>query len=95
MELTKGQVVYSRVGRDVQRCYMVAGFEGERVLLCDGGKRPLSAPKRKNIRHVNPTKTVLGETQTDTDANLRAALRAYDEAHGPKRQGATGTPEGG
>lgn len=87
MELVKGQIVASRQGRDVTHFYMVAGFEGERVLLADGQKRPLSAPKAKNPRHLNATSAVLTPGEAETDQELRAALKAYESAHRPQQQG--------
>lgn len=77
MELVKGQIVTSRAGRDVTHVYMVAGLEGDRVLLADGAKRPLNEPKRKNIRHIAPTRTVLAAGEAETDLQLKKALAAY------------------
>ena len=82
MELKVGQIVESRQGRDVTKFYMVAGFENGRVLLCDGDKRPLGAPKAKNPNHLNRTNTVLEPEDTDTDLKLKAALGAYAAEHG-------------
>ncbi|MFV0412571.1 MAG: hypothetical protein ACK5L3_04765 [Oscillospiraceae bacterium] len=87
MELIKGQVVASRAGRDVARFYMVVAVEGDRVLLANGGKRPLAQPKAKNIRHINPTTHILGAGQADTDQQLRAALAAYSANPGAKTRG--------
>lgn len=94
MELVKGQVVFSRKGRDTGKAYVVVGLEGERALLCDGGKRTLSEPKRKNLRHINSSMTVLEPQQIDTDGNLKAALKVYEDARKPS-QSAEGTVKGG
>ena len=79
MQLRVGQIVISRAGRDTTKVYMVVGVQKDRVLLADGGKRPLSAPKTKNIRHVNPTNTCLGQAEAESDDTLRAALKAFAE----------------
>ena len=88
MELQMGQIVSSRAGRDVGRFYMVTGLCGDRVLLANGGKWTLAVPKPKNIRHVNPTKTLLPPEQRSTDVALRAVLEAFaKECKGPSKGG--------
>ncbi|MDL2219639.1 KOW domain-containing RNA-binding protein [Ruminococcaceae bacterium OttesenSCG-928-O06] len=79
MELVKGQIVYSRKGRDVTRAYVVKETQPDRVLLCDGEKRTLAAPKTKNIRHIMPTGTVLPAEETDTDLKIKMALKPYQK----------------
>lgn len=87
MELTKGQVVMSRTGRDVNRYYVVVEWYGERVLLANGNKRTLAAPKAKNIRHIIPTKTVLLADEADTDAKVKAALAVFQNKQRGTTQG--------
>lgn len=87
MELETGQIVVSRQGRDVTNAYMVVGFEGERLLLADGEKWPLAHPKKKNPRHITPTRTVLAGRDRDTDLKLKAALGAYAAGHAVSRGG--------
>ena len=82
MELVRGQLVFSRQGRDVTRVYAVLEVQGERALVCDGKKRTLAQPKQKNLRHLAHTSTVLSAAQMETDAEIEAALRAWTEAHG-------------
>ena len=69
MELVRGQVVFSRKGRDAGKAYVVVALAGERVLLCDGGKRTLLEPKQKNLRHINRSTTELEPQQMETDGN--------------------------
>ncbi len=87
MELVKGQLVFSRQGRDVARLYAVLAVEGGRALVCDGKKRSLAQPKAKNLRHLAHTSTVLSAAQMQTDTDIKAALAAFCEAHGLNRQG--------
>lgn len=87
MELVKGQIVASKAGRDVARWYVVAGFEKDRVLLANGAKFTLAAPKPKNIRHISPTRTVLGSGDMQTDDQLKQALAAYEQSCGAPQQG--------
>ena len=77
MEIVKGQVVISRRGRDVTQVYVATGFEGERVLLCNGESRTLANPKKKNRLHLCPTKTMLPDEDTKTDLDIKMALKHY------------------
>ncbi|NLW78826.1 MAG: RNA-binding protein [Ruminococcaceae bacterium] len=87
MEVAVGQIVTSRQGRDVTKVYMVTAIEGERVLLADGVKRTLAAPKRKNIRHIAPTTTILAAGRADTDLKLKQALADWCASRGAQPKG--------
>lgn len=87
MEIQKGQIVFSRAGRDCTTAYMVVKVEGERLYLADGAKRTLQAPKPKNIRHIIATNTRLAAEELDTDAKLKVALTGYLGTLGPELQG--------
>lgn len=58
MDFTVGQVVYSKNGRDKGRVFVVLSVEGDMVYLTDGKRRTLETPKRKKIKHVQPTNTI-------------------------------------
>lgn len=58
MEYTAGQVVYSKNGRDKGRPFVVLSVEGDYLYLTDGKLRTLEKPKRKKIKHVQPTNFV-------------------------------------
>lgn len=87
MEVVKGQLVSSRQGRDTERVYVVVGSEGERLLLCDGDKRTLEKPKKKNRLHLNPTGTVLPDSEIETDLKIKMALKRYHKRTGQHGQG--------
>lgn len=65
--MTVGQVVISKRGRDKGRAMIVINAnnldildkEGEYVYLVDGVVRTLSKPKKKKVKHVQPTNTVV------------------------------------
>ncbi|SHF10292.1 hypothetical protein SAMN05444392_107200 [Seinonella peptonophila] len=80
-----GQVVQVIRGRESGTFAIIVGLETDRYLwLADGKRRKAMAPKRKNIRHVQPTKHVATEVakrltsngQID-DAHLRYALNQF------------------
>ncbi|MBR2062491.1 MAG: KOW domain-containing RNA-binding protein, partial [Anaerotignum sp.] len=55
MEYQIGQVVYSKCGHDKGDVLLVAAVNGEYLTLVDGKRRTLEKPKRKKIKHVQPT----------------------------------------
>lgn len=77
MEISKGQIVMSRAGRDICRWYVVVGKEEDRILLANGEKFTLLAPKRKNVHHISPANTVLSVEDMETDNQLKQALDAH------------------
>lgn len=83
MEITPGQVVYSKCGRDKGGVFIVVSVEDEYVYLADGKLRRLEKPKRKKLKHIQPTKRVFGEIGEKImngsyllDADLRKALKS-------------------
>ncbi|WP_322172347.1 KOW domain-containing RNA-binding protein [Acutalibacter caecimuris] len=77
MELTRGQVVKSKAGRDKGRFLAIVDLAPPWALVCDGKQRPLERPKRKKLLHLAPTATVLPEEALATNRTLRAALGAF------------------
>lgn len=81
-EIRIGGLAKSIAGRDKERMYMIVGQEGETLLLSDGKYRPLSAPKRKNRRHVSLQPVFFPEIAEriaqgkDENSQIRAALKA-------------------
>ena len=72
-----GRIVCSKAGRD-KGCFMVVVESEENyVLVCDGKERPLERPKRKNIKHLQFTNTVLGNESYKTNKQLKKALAVY------------------
>lgn len=56
MNVTLGQVVYSKAGRDNGRLFLVAALVDESyALIVDGDLRKIEKPKRKKIKHLKLT----------------------------------------
>ena len=72
--LEKGRVVKSLAGRDSGYLLAVISADDKTAQVCDGKERPLSRPKRKNIRHIEPLETVLTEDEMRSDRALNKAL---------------------
>jgi ribosomal protein L14E/L6E/L27E len=51
--LQPGTLVHSLAGRDAGEFYLVVGISGPNfVFIANGQNRPLSRPKKKNVRHL-------------------------------------------
>ena len=74
MQLLRGTVVISLAGRDKDRYLAVMSEENGYVFLADGRLRSVSEPKKKNIKHIAATKTVVYETDLADDSLLRKAI---------------------
>ena len=83
MTLKAGSVVYVMAGRDKHRFCAVVRLEPNEAFIADGRARKLEKPKRKNLLHLRPTKTVLEDAQMRTDKQLRLALGSFNGQPGP------------
>ncbi len=82
MEIQFGRVVYSKAGRDRGEYLAVVGQDGTFLLLANGKDRPLERPKKKNVKHVGLTNTVLDNGSMSTNRSLRRTLKSFsDVAH--------------
>ena len=86
VEVTIGDLVVSRAGRDKGRPFVVLRTEENYVYLADGDLRKLDRPKKKKRMHVKPypkkgtCRMELAEGLCDADFRKRiAALTAADE----------------
>ena len=75
MDISIGSLVYSRVGRDKGTLFLVIATDGEFAYLTDGDTRRLEKPKKKKLKHINKTNTVLElDFENLTDSAVRKAL---------------------
>ena len=72
-----GQIVSSKAGRDKNYFLVVVREEGSFVYVCDGKERPLERPKRKNVKHLSFTNTVLEKDSFITNKSLKKAIAVY------------------
>ena len=84
--LEVGSVVCAIAGRDKYRFYAVVRLEQGEVFIADGKRRKLAAPKRKNVLHLRPTKTVLESGALRTDKQLRLALAPFNREAGAEKE---------
>ena len=78
----RGQLVRSLSGRDKGQYYIVLDQSDGFLLVADGLKRPVAAPKKKNPLHLQGTHRVAadlgsaGRIQPPTNEEIRAAIAA-------------------
>lgn len=84
MNFERAQIVRSRKGHDAGRLFCVMDVEDGVLLLADGKERKVSAPKRKNAKHVefagnsdHPTIESVRDGQRVRDKELRIALAVF------------------
>lgn len=77
MGFTRGLVVRSAAGRDKDGFFAVLQAGELSAIICDGKRRSLEHPKKKNVKHLFPTKTLLSEESLQTNREIRRALAAY------------------
>lgn len=74
MKLSKGSVIKAVAGRDRGKLFAVTDIQGGYCFIADGKKRKLASHKRKNIKHICPTDSVININDI-TDKKLRTLLR--------------------
>ena len=79
--MTRGTIVFSKKGRDKGKAMVVLSSESEYLYLVDGKLRTLDKPKKKKVKHVQPTNTQ-AEMQTTEgralqDADIRKQLKNF------------------
>ncbi|HBE14940.1 MAG TPA: hypothetical protein DCY72_01640 [Ruminococcaceae bacterium] len=76
MEITKGSVVIAKAGRDKGKAFAVIEALSDReVLIADGKRRPIERPKRKNVIHLQATRTAVD--CITTNRQLRNILKEF------------------
>ncbi len=79
MKLKIGSVVKADAGRDSGSYFAVTEISGTSCFIADGKSRKLSAPKRKNIKHIRITDSMI-DLNDITDKKLRQLLKDFNGA---------------
>ncbi|MBR4720692.1 MAG: KOW domain-containing RNA-binding protein [Clostridia bacterium] len=78
MDICKGMLVYSRAGRDKGKIFIVLKTENDFVYLSDGKTRHVANPKKKKIKHIMRTNTVLKlDFDSLSDSDVKKAILDY------------------
>ena len=65
-----GAVVYSKAGRDKGEPFIVLSCDGAYAYLTDGQSRPLDKPKKKKLKHIQPTNATMEDIGYKIEHNL-------------------------
>lgn len=76
--ISVGTVVKSKSGHDAGGFFAVIKTEGDFAFICDGKTRTLLKPKKKNLKHLQKTNTVLSPNGIGTDKQIRNALHRFN-----------------
>jgi ribosomal protein L14E/L6E/L27E len=76
VKIQTGSVVIAEAGRDSGGHFVVTGCDEKFCFIADGKSRKLSSPKRKNIKHIRLTDSMI-DINGITDKKLRTMLRAW------------------
>lgn len=92
MDITVGEIVRSKAGRDAGRYFVIKEIiNGGYVLIVDGDLRKLERPKKKKLKHLEATGDLLQELIPGlnsasksllTNADIRKALKNYLDTRG-------------
>jgi len=84
--MTRGQIVFSKCGRDKGLAMAVLDIQDEYLYLADGRTRTLKKPKKKKLKHIQPTHHILEMVPSCgrdlQDADIRKGIRAFREEVG-------------
>lgn len=75
MKIGIGSVVKAVAGRDSGKLFVVTDIQDGYCFIVDGKHRKLASHKRKNIKHVSPTGSMIDINDNITDKKLRKLLR--------------------
>ena len=69
-----GGVCKSTQGRDKDKYYLISSIDGEFVFVVDGKYKKVTAPKRKNLKHIY----LLPEREEEIAEKLLKGVKIYD-----------------
>ena len=76
MKLKIGSVVKADAGRDSGGFFAVTALENGYCFIADGKSRKLASPKRKNVKHIRITDSMI-DLNDITDKKLRDMLKSF------------------
>lgn len=89
-DIKKGQIVFSKAGRDKNNFFIVVDYKAPFVYLVDGTTRRLENPKKKKDKHIKVTSHIdyalqdaIERQSYMTNADIRKSLSQFikDQDH--------------
>lgn len=82
INLKRGSIVKAAAGKEKGNFFVVLEFNKDYVIISDGRYRPIEKAKKKNVKHIFPTSTVLDESCLETNRKIRNAINAFSKVGG-------------
>ena len=82
MEAKIGMIVRSAAGHDRGNFLVITAVEGDFAFIADGKERKLEKPKKKRLKHLKLTNTVI-DTDNLTDKGLTKIISSFPETQDP------------
>lgn len=76
MDISIGTIVKACAGRDGNDYFVVVAHDDTWVYIANGKNRRLSKPKKKNVKHLKLTKSII-DLEKFTDKKLKRFLNGY------------------
>lgn len=83
-DIKKGQIVFSKAGRDKDKFFIVIDYSQPYAYLVDGASRRLESPKKKKEKHIKVTSYIdetlqelLEKNSQITNADIRKSLSRF------------------
>ena len=76
MEIGRGSLVYSIAGRDKGSLFLVLERDDDFAYLTDGKTRRCENPKKKKLKHINKTNTLIDvDFENISNSHIRKMLK--------------------
>ena len=82
MEAKLGMIVKSAAGHDKENFLVITAIDGDFAFIADGKERKLDSPKKKRMKHLRFTSTVI-DMNGLTDKGLRRIIAEYSAVGSP------------
>lgn len=83
---SKGQIVFSKSGRDKGRAFIIYDYDEDYVFIVDGDLRKLEKPKKKKKIHIQISKMIDEDLKVRLEnelyiqnSDIRKALAKYND----------------
>ena len=77
MEYCIGMIVRAKAGRDKNSFFITTSMEGDTGYIVNGKQRPLEKPKKKKLKHLAATNTVVQDY--DTNRKVKRILSEFQD----------------
>lgn len=84
--MKRGQIVFSKAGRDKGHLLVVLSVQGNRCAVADGRRRRVEKPKCKNVKHLGATNGSIAEEDLFSNRLVQKKLASFSEHDDSERR---------